>query len=101
MRVLGLIQWYRNFVRDASRRMLFLSEKLKKDKKFSWTAEDQRKLLEMLKEIKEETLLRQPNFAEPFDLHTDVSDSCMGVILSQCNNLIRYFSCKWNAKPSQ
>ena len=97
MRVLGLIQWYRNFVRDGSQRTLFLSEKLKKDKKFSWTAEDQRKWLEVLKEIKEETLLRQPNFAEPFDLPTDASDSGIGATLSQRNNLIGYFSCNKNA----
>ena len=74
-----------------------MSEKLKKVKKFSWTAEDQCKLLEVLKEIKEKTLLRQPNFAESFDLHTGASDSGMGATLSQRNNLIGYFSCKWNA----
>jgi hypothetical protein len=43
-----------------------------------------------------ETLLAFPGFQKPFDIHTDASHMQLGVVISQDNQPIAFYSCKLN-----
>jgi hypothetical protein len=43
--------------------------------------------------LKQETLLNQPDWSKPFDIHTDASDKQLGAaVISQNGKLIAFFS---------
>lgn len=47
-RVIGIINWYRNFIKNASNKTQFLTEKLSKNSTFSWSHSDSNKLAKIV-----------------------------------------------------
>ena len=81
MKILGFVNWYRPYFKNATKSTMFLSDKTKKNIKFSWTGEDQEALAAVLEEIRQQTLLSYPDLNTSFILETDASDLGLGGIL--------------------
>ena len=93
-RLLGTLNWFRPFVRNASKKLLPLTDKLSMLKNFQWRKEDTNSLDKVVKEIKEQTILNHPDLSKPFQLQTDASDRAVGSVLFQNQNLISFHSAK-------
>ncbi len=96
MKILGIIQWFRPYLRNISLKTSFLSEMIKKSSVFKWNELEQSSLEEIICEINKETLLNHPNFEEIFILMCDASEDERGSVLVQSDKLIGFFSVKWN-----
>jgi hypothetical protein len=95
-RILGLINWFRPFIKNLSTRISCLYDKLKTNNhQFTWTNHDQSKLDLILNEIKEKTLLNFPDFTKTFYIETDASNVGLGGVLYQEEKLIGYYSYKF------
>lgn len=55
-RVLGILNWYRGFIPNASKKTIFLTEKLKGDSKFTWNKADDQQLNEIILELEKDLL---------------------------------------------
>ncbi|KAG0436062.1 Transposon Tf2-9 polyprotein [Dictyocoela muelleri] len=93
-RILGIINWYRNFIKDASKKTLFLTKKLSKETNFSWNNQDQYELNEIMREIESQALLKYPDPNSAFKLETDASKEITGGVLSQTGKPIGFYSYK-------
>lgn len=88
---LGVIGYYRHFIKDASEVCGALYDLLKKGRTFKWGPEQQLAFERTKQILAEEIVLQFPNFDLPFELHTDASDRAIGAVLSQ-GRPIAYFS---------
>ena len=80
---LGLAGYYRRFIEHFSQIAKPLTQLLKKDQAFRWTAQEQ-EAFEILKEKLTTTpILQYPDFSKPLVLTTDASGKAIGVVLSQ------------------
>ena len=95
-KVLGIVQWYRDGLPNASQKVSFLTHLLRKKTAFTWTQENTEKLRKLFSEIQSEKVLGHPNFHEPFDLFTDASETGAGGVLQQNGNIIGFFSYQWS-----
>ncbi|KAG0442499.1 Transposon Tf2-9 polyprotein [Dictyocoela muelleri] len=95
-KIVGIINWYRGFVKNASSKILFLTEKLKKDVPFSWKNSDADKLSEIMQEIESKIILKYHNPNKSFTLKTDASKNAFGGVLSQDNHVIGFYSYKFS-----
>lgn len=100
-RFLGTAGYYRKFCQHFSCISVPLTNLLKKDKRFQWTAECQESFRKIKELLSKEPVLLAPNFNKPFTLHTDASDEGVGAALSQADENgnfrpISYFSKKLN-----
>ena len=85
---LGLVSYYRSFIKNCSKITEPISKMLKQTETFSWDEEKQ-KVFDYLKNVlTSETVLARPNFDHPFILHTDGSALGLGAVLSQRINKI-------------
>ena len=80
---LGLVGYYRRFIKGFSKIAAPLNKLLEKNKPFVWTTE----CMEAYQELKE-LLLKEPvvaylDFSVPFRLYTDASNIGLGAILAQ------------------
>ena len=91
-KVLGLIQWFRPYLKDCSYNTLFLTAKLKDNAKNKWIQEDAKQLSEIIQQINARTLFNYPDFNKQFELYYDASQYALGAVLKQCDNLIGYYS---------
>lgn len=81
---LGLLGYYRKFIRDFAKITKPLTKCLKKDAIINPTDPDYIKCFEMCKNILiNEPILQYPNFNETFLLTTDASNYAIGAVLSQ------------------
>lgn len=80
---LGLIGYYRRFVKDFSKIAKPLTNLLKKDEPYRWTDKCQ-EAFQLFKDIlTNKPLLQYPDFSQPFNVTTDASNIAIGAILSQ------------------
>ncbi|KAG0435615.1 Retrovirus-related Pol polyprotein from transposon 17.6, partial [Dictyocoela muelleri] len=93
-KLLGIINWYRPFIKDITHKCYFLTEKLKSANKVLWTEDDNHKLNMLITEIQKRPLLSYPDLNKPFELFTDASDIAIGAVLKQKNLTIGFFSRK-------
>lgn len=87
-RLLGLVNYDRQFVKNLSEVTMCLTELINKERKFYWE-EKHDIAFEKIKEIfksKLETII--PDWSKPFVLETDASDKGLGAVLRQENGLI-------------
>ncbi|GBN76389.1 Transposon Ty3-I Gag-Pol polyprotein [Araneus ventricosus] len=100
---LGLINFYRRYIKDAAKNQTVLHEYLKgtkkKDKsKIPWTKEAKEKFEQCKKYLANATLLSFPNPDSPLALFTDASDYAVGSVLQQfeedCWKPLAFFSKK-------
>jgi hypothetical protein len=89
----GLASFYWKFIRNFSGICtLMLDTEKKRHKYFKWTEEDE-KVFRILKEnIIEQLILVFPYFRKTFQVRCDASGVAIGVVLSQDNKRVSYFS---------
>lgn len=80
---LGLVGYYRRFIKDFSKIARPLTKLLRKDQPFGWS-EDQQTAFEFFKNaLTSKPILQFPDFTKEFILTTDASQYAIGAILSQ------------------
>jgi transposase InsO family protein len=98
---LGLTGYYRKFIRAYSEIAAPLTDLTRKDKKFEWTAREQ-KAFDMLKErLSTADVLAHPDPKRPYEVMTDASDFAISGVLSQkqddgTTRPIAFYSAKMN-----
>ncbi|GJQ88522.1 hypothetical protein Trydic_g4933 [Trypoxylus dichotomus] len=80
---LGLVGYYRKFIRDLARKTKPLTSLLKKNATFDWATEQQESFDQLRGELLTEPILQYPDFSREFILTTDASQFAVGAVLSQ------------------
>lgn len=93
---LGLVNYYRRFIKGYSAKAAPLTDLLKKNKAWTWDDKCQAAFEELKMAVMEEPVLRLPDVTEPFELHTDASDYAIGGVLMQEGHPIAFESRKLN-----
>ncbi|GKA92164.1 putative nucleotidyltransferase, ribonuclease H, partial [Tanacetum coccineum] len=93
---LGLVNYYRRFIKGYSAIASSLTDLLKKNKAWIWDEECKAAFENLNKAVMEEPVLRLPDVTMPFELHTDASDFAIGGVLMQDGHPIAFESRKLN-----
>ena len=80
---LGLVSYYRKFVKRISDKAAPLNHLLHKDHPWKWTRECQEAFQTLKGEIASRPVSAYPDFSKPFRLYTDASNLGLGAILAQ------------------
>ena len=80
---LGLVGYYRKFIRDFAKIAAPLVKLVKKSEDFRWTEDQQRAFEELRDKLLHPPILRYPNLKKPFLLMTDASGFALGAVLGQ------------------
>ena len=80
---LGMMGYYRKFVKDYAKIAQPLNNLLKKNTKFEWTKECENAFNVLKTKLVKAPILRYPHFDEEFVLAVDSSDYSIGYVLSQ------------------
>ena len=89
----GLASFYRNFIRNFSGICTpILDTVKKKHKSFKWIEEVEKSFNILKEKITERSIMVFPNFRKTFQVRCDASGVEIGVVLSQDNSLVSYFS---------
>ena len=80
---LGLISYYRRFIRDCSQVAKPLYRLMERSKPFHWTAECDQAFKRLREYLTTPPVLVFPDFSREFILDTDASDQGIGAVLSQ------------------
>lgn len=92
-RILGCINWYRPYIPNLSIKLINITEKLKHST-IQWSEEDQQIIKNIIDEINKKPLLKFPDFTKDFILETDASNTAIGGVLKQEENMIDCYSQK-------
>lgn len=83
-RFLGMSNWYRRFIQNYAEIAAPLNDALKgKPTKLKWGPEANEAFLLLKRALSEAPVLANPNYDQPFFLHTDASDIGTGSVLMQ------------------
>ncbi|XP_059663382.1 uncharacterized protein LOC132309045 [Cornus florida] len=93
---LGLVNYYRRFIKGYSARAAPLTDLLKKARAWSWTESCQGAFDDLKRAVIEEPVLSLPDHSKPYEVHTDASDFATGGMLMQEEHPIAYESRKLN-----
>ncbi|KAI5667635.1 hypothetical protein M9H77_17488 [Catharanthus roseus] len=93
---LGLVNYYRRFIKSYSARAAPLTDLLKKNRPWAWSEDCQRAFEDLKKAICKDPVLSLPDYSKPFEVHTDASDFAIGGVLMQEGHPIAYESRKLN-----
>ena len=93
---LGLANYYRRFIFNYSAIAAPLTDLLKKDRAWNWSAACQAAFERLKLAVAQEPVLALPDFSKPFEIHTDASDFAIGGVLMQEGHPIAYESRKLN-----
>ena len=80
---LGLVGYYRGFIKRFSDKAAPLNALLRKDQAWKWTQECQEAFENLKEEIASRPISAYPEFSKPFRLYTDTSNLGLGAILAQ------------------
>ena len=80
---LGLVGYYRRFVKKFSDKAAPLNALLRKEQAWKWTADCQNAFETLKGEIAARSVSAYPDFSKPFRLYTDASNIGLGTILAQ------------------
>ncbi|KAL4136459.1 hypothetical protein QTP88_008007 [Uroleucon formosanum] len=80
---LGLIGYYRKFIKDFSKKAKPLTNLLKQNQPFIWSDSCEDSFLFFKNILTNEPILQHPDFDRPFIVTTDASNTAIGAILSQ------------------
>ena len=98
---LGLANYYRRFIKGYSSMACPLTDLLKKDCSWSWTAECESAFAALKDAISKEPVLRLLDFGKPFEVHTDASNLALGGVLVQEGHPVAFESRKLNDTERQ
>eukprot|EP00253_Pinus_taeda_P005004 PITA_05004 len=87
---LGLEGYYRRFIKDFSKLASPLFGILRKDAEFIWSDNCQEALDSLKSKLVTALILRGPNWALPFHIHTDASNKVIGVALGKIDEKLPY-----------
>ncbi|RVW46128.1 Retrovirus-related Pol polyprotein from transposon 17.6 [Vitis vinifera] len=93
---LGLVNYYRRFIKGYSTRAASLTDLLKKNKAWEWDERCQQAFEDLKKTVTEEPVLALPDHTKGFEVHTDASDFAIGGVLMQDRHPIAFESRKLN-----
>ena len=93
---LGMANYYRRFIFNYSAIAAPLTDLLKKDRAWNWSAACQTAFERLKLAVTQEPVLALPDFSKPFEVHTDASDFAIGGVLMQEGHPIAYESLKLN-----
>lgn len=80
---IGLVQYYRRFIHHLAHISRPLTELLKKDRPYTWEADQQTAFDSLKTAVTTAPVLRTPDFSKPFIVSTDASDFAIGATLLQ------------------
>ena len=87
---LGLVGYYRRFIKDFSKLASLLFGLLGKDVEFIWSENCQETLDILKRKLVTAPILRGPNWALPFHIHTDASNKAIRVALGKIDEKLPY-----------
>ncbi|KAJ4971910.1 hypothetical protein NE237_005009 [Protea cynaroides] len=93
---LGLVNYYRRFIKGYSTRVAPLMDLLKKNTAWQWSDACQNGFEELKEAVTEDPVLVLPDYGKMFEVHTDASDFAIGGVLMQEGHPIAYESRKLN-----
>ncbi|KAI5678652.1 hypothetical protein M9H77_09602 [Catharanthus roseus] len=93
---LGLLNYYRRFIKGYSARAAPLTDLLKKNRPWTWNEDCQHAFEDLKKAICKDPVLSLPDYSKPFEVHTDASNFAIGGVLMQDGHPIAYESRKLN-----
>ena len=82
-RFLGLVKYYKRFIKDYHKKAHSVQQLLKKDVPWEWSSEVQKSFETLRDALVSSPVLARPNFSKPYVLETDASQVGLGAILSQ------------------
>lgn len=82
-RIIGMLSWYRRFIKDFSTIISPLSKLTRKNTKFTWTEECTEAFNKIKSILVSKPILACPNFEHPFILNCDASNVGLGCVLTQ------------------
>lgn len=94
-RVLGILNWYRPFLRNLSENIVPITDLLLQ-KKVVWTAQHQQIIDGIISSLNQLPYTCFPDTNQPYQLYTDASDKGIGAVLRQNQKLIGFYSKKLN-----
>ena len=97
---LGLISWYRRFIKDAARLSATLHKLLKKKAKWDWTEIYQQYSDELKWKLTTAPALACLDWSKPLVLQTDTSTDDLGAVLSQLDGAQCVEWENWGSKPT-
>ena len=80
---LGLVGYYRRFIKGFSDIARPLNSLLEKDREFKWTNECQSSFVNLKEKLINDPIVAYPDFQLPFKLYTDASNVGLGAVLAQ------------------
>jgi hypothetical protein len=87
---LGMLNYFRKFVRHFAQIAAPLNALLKKDADFVWTPECQAAFETLIHALVSSDLIQLPDFTKPFVVTTDASDEGIGGVLTQIHDGIEH-----------
>ena len=91
---LGLVNYYRRFIKGYSTKTTPLTDLLKKNKAWEWDEKCQQAFEDLKKVVNEKLVLALPDHTKVFKVHTDALDFVIGKVLMQNKHLITFESRK-------
>lgn len=88
---LGLMGFYRKFIRNYAAVASPLTMRLRKDQ-FSWSPAAEHAFHHLKQLMTQAPVLATPNFSLPFTIEIDASGSAMGAVLLQDGHPIAYYN---------
>lgn len=85
-RIIGVMQWYRRFIKDFSTLSAPITALIKEKKKgqsITWTPEAEVSFKTLKERLVSAPVLASPDFTKPFFIQTDASDVGLGAVLYQ------------------
>ncbi|KAJ4970769.1 hypothetical protein NE237_003868 [Protea cynaroides] len=93
---LGLVNYYRRFIKSYFGRAAPLIDLLKKEHEWRWMIGCQRAFDDLKQAVIEEPFMALPDHTKPYEVQTDASDFAIGGVLMQDGHPIAYESRKLN-----
>jgi glutaredoxin-related protein len=87
---LGLVGYYRRFIKDFSKIAKPMTRLLEKNKDYDWTKECQASFEELKKRLTLAPVLTLPDITMKFDIYCDASRLGLGCVLMQDGKVVSY-----------